>query len=257
MGNAASSYYSARMCCLRCHTEFKFKNRTAHQESCRPGHISRGVRNRQPARRYRAQVRDLWAKGAAIETIARTVKRSTRSVKAVIAELPAQERERAALLTTPQAARALGLSVPILNALVRRGVLRAHRVPAPHRRRGPTRTFRRFARADVIRFVHDRRYWPLVAPGMMGDPVYRTVAETLRRNAGGRWLTMSEIANLACVAPSTASERVQGGWLDGLEQTTWGTDRWWWLPTGASLPVLPDGYIARLRRQRRRKEQAA
>lgn len=233
------SYLTARACCITCQRELLMRHLKRHHATCR------GEEARPAAIAVRQRVvLALWQSGRSEKAIAEHLGITKGQVETILGHVLTRKRQRH-LLTTGQVSRALGIDRTVVAYLIRRNALVV-------RRTGPAATSQyRIAWADLIAFLRDRRYWPLYSVAGMRDSALRQIASAERRSAGGRWLSIAEIAVMANCAETTARSRLSGGWLDGLEETRWGHMRWWWLPEHASLPTVPFNYSTKIRRRRK------
>lgn len=104
----------------------------------------------------------------------------------------------------------------------------------------------RYTRADLVLFIERREAWPTYDPAAITDPDLRAVALSARRWAGGRWMSVPEIARWACLVPEAVTKRArERGWLDGWARVVIDNRHLYWVPDGAELPsFVPIDHIA-------------
>ena len=96
---------------------------------------------------------------------------------------------------------------------------------------------KRFTRADLEEFLAVRHAWPAYDPHWLNDPGLREVAERVRATAGGRWMSIAEIAAWATLTPEGVVRRMRStGWLSAWERITHHNGYRFWVPDGDTLP---------------------
>jgi hypothetical protein len=77
-------------------------------------------------------------------------------------------------------------------------------------------------------FLANRATWYAWDPSNITDPAWRALAETLRAQTDGRWLTTQEVADRLGVVVGTAYMWHERGWTEGLTIARYGTHLYWW-----------------------------
>lgn len=113
--------------------------------------------------------------------------------------------------------------------------------------------YHRITRREMVSFLTIRAAWPSYHPDRINDPELRQTAEMLRRNARGRWVSLREVADMACVEVTCITGRRKNGWLADWEWTGYGRGIYLWMPDGSVLPP----YIERPKNAWMQKRRAA
>jgi hypothetical protein len=77
-------------------------------------------------------------------------------------------------------------------------------------------------------FMANRATWYAWEPANITDGAWRALAETLRAQTDGRWLTTQEVADRLGVVVGTAHMWHQRGWTEGLTVARYGPHLYWW-----------------------------
>ncbi len=77
-------------------------------------------------------------------------------------------------------------------------------------------------------FLANRATWYAWEPKNITDPAWKALAETLRAQSSGRWLTTTEVADRLGVVIGTAYMWHERGWTEGLTIARYGTHLYWW-----------------------------
>jgi hypothetical protein len=77
-------------------------------------------------------------------------------------------------------------------------------------------------------FMTNRATWYAWNPADITDGAWRALAETLRAQSNGRWLTTQEVADRLGVVVGTVHMWHQREWTDGLTVARYGTRLYWW-----------------------------
>lgn len=91
-------------------------------------------------------------------------------------------------------------------------------------------------RRDMVDFLTIRAAWPSYQPSNINDPELRQAAEMMRCSARGRWVPLSDVADMAGIYFTRVARRMKNGWLADWEWTTIGRARYLWMPDGSMLP---------------------
>jgi hypothetical protein len=145
-----------------------------------------------------------------------------------------------------EASRVLGIPEHTILSCVRLGLLHAPRRERWHRRgrkpkqHGPTRYAIR--RSDICEFLRNRLAWPRFSLATIADPELKRYAQLQQQAAGGMWRTQGEMARLAGITRSTATEWRKLGWLADWETTTFGQTTFYWHANGRDVPTMKAKY---------------
>lgn len=112
--------------------------------------------------------------------------------------------------TVADVARELGARREVVDHWIRRRWLPAH-LTGPRRQRG---TFLIVEREDLEAFLGDERYWHLVEPARIADPVLRDWV--IEQRGGLTFLTSAEAADRLCVTQGVVGDLVREGRLRGV-----------------------------------------
>jgi hypothetical protein len=169
--------------------------------------IRTGILNKEASRqkRNRSAVDDptlrqrvilLAADGVPIRTIARLLGQPKSRIGEIATGAGVYQRAKTVVYTARGTARRMGVCPKVVLTWIDRGWLRAElneRTPAKE----TSHTHWRIARADLAAFVRDcRTAWPTYAVATVADADLRALAQARRGHAGGRWLSMTDLARL-------------------------------------------------------------
>lgn len=100
-------------------------------------------------------------------------------------------------------------------------------------------------------FMANRATWYAWDPAAITDPAWRSLAETLRAQSDGHWLTTEEFADRVGCSVHTARVWHQKGQTEGLETARYGIHLYWWseglaqwTPPGDRLRLRPSSLVA-------------
>lgn len=77
-------------------------------------------------------------------------------------------------------------------------------------------------------FITNRATWVAWEPRAITDPAWRALAEHIRAQSNGRWLTTEEFADQVGCSVHTARVWHQKGQVEGIETARYGIHLYWW-----------------------------
>lgn len=86
---------------------------------------------------------------------------------------------------------------------------------------------------DLLAFMERRDYWPTWEQDRIRDAALREWAQELRAAAGGRWISIGEVAERYCVDCRAVNTWIRKGWLPAARYGNWwiwSADLEGWLP---------------------------
>lgn len=197
-----------------------------------------------------ARIVELAQQGACVRTIARQLGRSlgslvTHIVLALggIGRLRADELSR--VRTSREVAALFGVTKRTANKWIDRGWLPATFDRAVRaRRQASRRGHARVPDAQIQAFMAKRACWPAWHPSDIADPDWQQYARDVRDAAGGRWVTIREIARASGLRHTRLYAWARKGKLDDLDVMTYDVEYLVWSADA-------DKVVARIRAHRR------
>lgn len=217
----------------------KLQARPATLRDWRRRLIARGLldpatraRRRPVTIREREAVCRLWRDGWSHQQIAEARGCAKIRIERIIRHAGLTAADRTPRIRMQEAADTLGIPYATFRGWVAMGALPDLRLPG--------QWAYSWTRDDLLAFLADRRYWMAWSPAQITDPALRQRAEDLRRQAGGNWLQLSEIADLLQVDYETLA--LWRKW-DGIftEVTGHIGGKYAWLSTGEQARLAAYG----------------
>jgi transposase len=193
----------------------------------------------------------LARQGAALREIAGSLRRTEADISEMLAPFGGLRHLRAqggadTWYSGEEAAALLGVGRSTMRRWCREGIIAADRtkddLPKTRGRKrsrgGPVAGFYRISRGAVADFLRDRTHWMEYAASGICDADLRRLSETLRAEAGGRWVKLRTFDGAA--STTTYAHWRAAGWPGpDWEVVRSGTTDWLWLPARTAPPATP------------------